>query len=126
MRTLKLLALVAICGALLSNAPQLKTWWKHLSASASTVTRQDGAYQNICGMTSAYLQLTGSARKVQADSTVAIAKQAQAATNDPELRAFLSVVPQAVGRGSAAQTRTAQALLNRECKAHNSDIPAGH
>lgn len=86
------------------------------SPPASEATQD--TYARLCPLLGVWSDLDASGRKATARTIERMARQQAKETDDPALKAFLIVVPQALGTTSDMQTQAAKALIDRECNAH--------
>lgn len=74
------------------------------------------AHSLACTLFRKWSKADAATREASSRTVASIAEQALGETSDPAARALLTVVPAAVGHGSSAQSRSAQMLLQRECR----------
>lgn len=85
----------------------------------TTSAEQQKTYDRLCPLFEAYVDLDADGKKATTRTIRRIADKQAETTEDPALKAFLAVVPDALGTTSSIQSKAARALIDRECDAHS-------
>jgi hypothetical protein len=89
------------------------------SPASATTSEDQQTYDRICPLVNVWADLDDTGRTATTRTIKRLANEQAKTTEDPALRAFLRVMPEALGSGSSMQTKAAKALIERECTAHN-------
>lgn len=124
MRFLKLMLVVAIVLALFkpamlssiaSSAGDFLTRTANAASETQATYRDEDAHGQACLLFKRWEAADSGARKKGAAAVSMLAREQAKRTDDSAVRALLLVLPDAVGAGSKARSRTARVLLSREC-----------
>lgn len=124
MRLLKLMLVVALVLALFQPATLstlVATAGDFLTRSANAASAAHATYQDedahgqACLLFERWEDADSRTREKGAAAVAALAREQAKRTDDSAVRALLLVLPDAVGAGSRARSRSARMLLSREC-----------
>lgn len=124
MRLLKMMLIVAVVlalfqpamfSSLVSATGEFLTRTANAASETHAAYRDEDAHGQACLLFEGWEKADSRTRTKGAAAVAALAREQASRTDDSAVRALLAVVPDAVGAGNRARSRTARVLLTREC-----------